>query len=308
VKRAGAAGKKTAKRQRGERRTFAADLVLRLACILALLAAWQTIHYFMVTLPGDAVRGALFPAPAQVGRWLWQGFGFSYFSGAYSTVPGVAPPQNFWQAFARADFPPNILASVWRLIQGYLLSLLIGFPLGLLVARSMIAEKTIGWLALSLQAMPSIGWAPIAILWFGDQSTAPILFVTVAGSLFATILAVSDSIRQVPPSLARAGRTLGATGARLYLGVLLPAALPTILTGLKVGWSFAWRSLLAAELLVSAGGLGQLLQRHKTDQQAAGLLATIFVIILISLGVQSLIFAPIERRLRLLWGLTGVRS
>src|SRR5690606_11396675 len=136
------------------------------------------------------------------------------------------------------------------LLEGYCISLLIGLPLGLMVARWTLAEKTLGWLAIALQAMPSIGWAPLALLWCGDNSVAPILFVTVFGSLFATILAVSASIRQVLPLRARAGRTLGATGPRLYFEVLLPAALPAIVTGLKVGWSFAWRSLLAAELLV----------------------------------------------------------
>lgn len=289
------------------RRVALQDFILRVVFVLLLLAAWQALHYFLVTRAGDVARGDLFPSPLQVGAKLWNGFAFSFLSGSYQPPPGAAMPQNFWQALVQADYPSGALISLRRLIEGYFISLALGFPLGLLLARSPLAEKTLGWLALSLQAMPSIGWAPIAILWFGNQSDAPVLFVTVAGSLFATMLAVSESIRHVPPLLTRAGRTLGASGPRLYFSVLLPAALPAILTGLKVGWSFAWRSLLAAELLVQAGGLGLLLQRDKTLQQAAGLLATVIVIIAISLLVQAVLFAPAERRLRALWGLNAAR-
>ena len=110
------------------------------------------------------------------------------------------------------------------------------------------------------------------------------------------------------PILARAGRTLGATGPRLYFSVLLPAALPGIVSGLKVGWGFAWRSLMAAELIVNSGGLGFLLQRDREFGDADGVLATILVIIVIGLAVQDLIFKPIEKKLQSLWGLTGVRA
>jgi NitT/TauT family transport system permease protein len=108
--------------------------------------------------------------------------------------------------------------------------------------------------------------------------------------------------------MARAGRTLGATGPRLYFSVLLPAALPGIVTGLKIGWSFAWRSLMAAELIVPGGGLGFLLQRDREMGDPEGVLATIVVIIVIGLAVQALVFAPFERRLQALWGLTGTRA
>jgi NitT/TauT family transport system permease protein len=283
------------------------DFVLRAVFIVLLLALWQALHYFLVTRTSDTARGDLFPSLAQVGEKLWNGFALSFLTGNYQPPPGAPMPDNFWQALLQADYPTGALISLRRLIQGYFIALAIGFPCGLILARSSLAEKTLGWLALSLQAMPSIGWAPIAILWFGTQSDAPVLFVTVAGSLFATMLAVSESIRHVPPLLARAGRTLGASGPRLYFSVLLPAALPAILTGLKVGWSFAWRSLLAAELLVTAGGLGLLLQRDKTLQQAAGLLATVLVIIAISLLVQAILFAPAERRLHAIWGLNAAR-
>jgi NitT/TauT family transport system permease protein len=284
------------------------DGALRVAFVVLLLAFWQATHLLLVARVGGAGEAKLFPAPLEVGAQLWNGFALTFLTGQYQPPPGAAMPTNFWAALCQADYPSGALISLRRLIEGYFIALALGFPLGFLLARSSLAQKTLGWLALSLQAMPSIGWAPLAILWFGAQSDAPVLFVTVAGSLFATMIAVSESMRQVPPLLSQAGRTLGASGSRLYFSVLLPAALPAILTGLKVGWSFAWRSLLAAELLVSAGGLGLLLQRDKNLKHAAGLFATILVIIAISLAVQALLFAPAERRLRILWGLSRARA
>lgn len=292
-----------------QRRAFWSDLALRLAFVALLLVGWQVVHYLLVVKTHNVSKGALFPSPAEVGGWLLDGFGLSYWTGHFQPPPGYSMPHSFWEALRQADYPAAIVASIVRLLEGYAIATVIGFPLGLLVARSSLMEKTVGWMSVSFQSLPSICWIPLALLWFGRLSiTAPILFVTVMGSLFATIVTVADGIRNVPPLLARAGRTLGATGPRLYFSVLLPAALPGIVTGLKVGWSFAWRSLMAAELIVNSGGLGFLLQRDRENGDANGVLATIFVIIVIGLIVQDLLFAPIQRRLQTLWGLTGVRS
>lgn len=282
------------------------DVALRAGFLLLLLALWQGAHWWLVTRTG-AWNGVLFPAPRQVAEWIWDGFGLSYFTGSYQPPPGETMPRNFWEALRQVDYPRAIGLSIFRLLEGYLIATAIGFPLGLAVARFALIEKTVGWLSLSLQSLPSICWIPLALLWLGRFGEGPILFVTIMGSLFATVVAVADGIRQVPPLLSRAGRTLGATGPRLYFSVLLPAALPGIVTGLKIGWSFAWRSLMAAELIVNSGGLGFLLQRDREYQDPEGVLATILVIIVIGLGVQSLVFTPVERRLRALWGLSEAR-
>ncbi|MDF2441739.1 MAG: sulfonate transport system permease protein [Abditibacteriota bacterium] len=299
--------KKVIAEKAAARRAFWSDVAIRAAFVAFLVLLWHTAHYVLVTRT-QSWSGALFPAPSQVGRWLWDGFGLSYFTGNYDKVPGHELPQSFLEAIMQKDYVRSIGASIYRLVWGYAIAVVIGFPLGLLVARFSLAEKTIGWLSLSLQSLPSICWIPLALLWFGRFGAAPILFVTVMGALFATVVSVADGIRNVPPLLARAGRTLGADGVRLYSSVLLPAALPGIVTGLKIGWSFAWRSLMAAELIVNAGGLGFLLQRDREFGDAEGVLATILVIIVIGLGVQALVFAPTERRLQNLWGLSGVRS
>jgi len=259
---------------------FWQTMAVRLVFLALLIALWQLV-FVSISHNADPAMAALFPSPLQVWESLIKGFRTS---GEHS-------------------YPHAIVVSLWRLVRGYLIAIAIGFPVGLAVARWKLAKQTIGWIALSLQAMPSIGWAPLAILWFGVNSDAPVLFVTVAGSLFATILAVSDGLAQVPPLLIRAGRTLGAKGPRLYFSVLMPAALPMIVNGLKVGWSFAWRSVLGGELLVTAGGLGRILQQDKIASAAAGLFATIIVIIAISLAVQTIVFSPLERHLRTIWGL-----
>lgn len=294
------------KSRRQSRRSFWRDFALRVVFILLLIGIWQAIHYFTVTLPDDRSRGALFPAPSQVGKALWQGFGFAYLTGTYTPPPGESMPQSLGEALKQSRYPYSIWLSIWRLLQGYFIATIIGFPLGLLIARSQLMEKTLGWLSVSIQSLPSICWVPLAILWFSKYGdTAPILFVTIMGSLFATVVTVADGLRNVPPLFARAGRTLGASGPRLYFSVLLPAALPGIVSGLKVGWGFAWRSLMAAELIVNIGGLGFLLQRDREFGDADGVLATILVIIVIGVIVQDLIFKPAEKRLQTLWGLTG---
>lgn len=289
------------------RRTRLGDMAIRAIFVLFLLGLWQLLHFLLVVRSG-AWSPALFRSPSEVGMWLWNGFGLSYLRGEYEPPPGEKMPMSFWEALRQSPYPTAVALSIGRLLEGYAIAVAIGFPLGLLVARFALMEKTVGWLAVSLQSLPSICWIPLAQLWLGRFGAAPILFVTVMGALFATIVSVADGINQVPPLMARAGRTLGATGKRLYFSILLPAALPNIVSGLKIGWSFAWRSLMAGELIVNSGGLGFLLQNDRDQGDMEGVLATIIVIIVIGLGVQELVFAPLQRRLNTMWGLTGTRS
>jgi NitT/TauT family transport system permease protein len=308
----GASPHKNEKRdeQAALRRARRADMAIRVAFVLFLLALWHSVHYVLVTRT-QSWSGALFPSPRQVFDWVWDGFGLSYLPGDgvdYVRVPGREAPTSLMDAIRQKPYVNAIGSSLGRLLVGYAIAVSIGFPLGLLVARFSLAEKTIGWMATSLQSLPSICWIPLALLWLGRFGIWPILLVTVLGALFATIISVADGIRNVPPLLARAGRTLGANGVRLYFSVLLPAALPGIVSGLKIGWAFAWRSLMAAELIVNEGGLGYLLELDRDNGDAEGVVSTILVIIVIGLGVQSLVFTPIEKRLQALWGLSGVRE
>jgi NitT/TauT family transport system permease protein len=192
--------------------------------------------------------------------------------------------------------------SLARLAQGYAISALLGVPLGVAMARTEWLRAALRPIVLGLQALPSICWLPLAILWFGLSEHA-ILFVVVMGSLLAIAIAAEDAVSGVDPVLLRAAGTLGIRGARFHLGVLLPAALPGVLTGLKLGWSFAWRALMAGELLFVAGGLGQLLQAGRELLDAAQVMGVMVAIVAIGMTVDRVLFRILELRVRRRWGL-----
>lgn len=192
--------------------------------------------------------------------------------------------------------------SLARLGAGYGCSAVAGVALGVAMARSATVRTLLRPLVLGLQALPSICWLPLALLWFGP-SEAAILFVVVMGSVLAVAISSEDGVSGIDPVLLRAAGTLGIRGLRFHAGVLLPAALPGLLTGLKLGWSFAWRALLAGELLFPAGGLGHLLQAGRAAEDAARMLAVMAVIVASGVAVDQLLFRGLELRVRARWGL-----
>ncbi len=204
--------------------------------------------------------------------------------------------------FSQGSFLMAILVSLQRLAIGYGISLVIGIILGLLIGRIRLVEETAGSLVLGLQALPSVCWLPLAILWLGLSEQA-IIFVVVMGALFSITLGVSAGVKNTLPIYLKAARNLGAHGLALYTQVILPAALPTILSGLKQGWTFAWRSLMAGELLYFTLSLGNLLETARDLNDASQVVAVMLVIIVLGITIDGLIFAPIERRLRERWGL-----
>ncbi|HWV39968.1 MAG TPA: ABC transporter permease [Vulgatibacter sp.] len=196
---------------------------------------------------------------------------------------------------------PGIGRSLARLGIGYGISLLIGVPLGLLIGRNRWADEILGTPVLGLQALPSITWLPVALLWFGLSQTA-ILFVVVVGSVLAIAVASESGVRNLDPLWVRAALTLGSRGWRLYWTVLLPGSLPAVLAGAKLGWTFAWRSLMAAELLFVSGGLGQLLQTGRELNDVPQIFAVMAVITMIGFGTEKLLFGPAERAVRRRFG------
>ncbi len=189
-----------------------------------------------------------------------------------------------------------------RLVQGYAIAAAAGVPLGIAMARSGVVKAALRPLVLGMQALPSICWLPLAMLWFGLSETA-IVFVVVMGSLLAIAIATEDGVAGIDPVLLRAAGTLGIRGTRFHAGVLLPAALPGILTGLKLGWSFAWRALMAGELLFVAGGLGQLLQAGRELLDASQVMAVMVAIVAIGVAVDQVVFRVLELRVRRRFGL-----
>lgn len=245
--------------------------IRRLIFYILLLAVWQAI----------AISGVwpdyLFPGPLGVLNSLVSGF------------------QNglFLQA---------TLVSLQRLVTGYAISTLVGLTLGLLIGRFRIVEETIGSLVLGLQALPSVCWIPLALLWFGLTEQA-MIFVVVMGAVFSITLGVNAGVKNTPPIYLKAARNLGSSGLGLTRQVILPAAMPAIVNGMKQGWTFAWRSLMAAELLYTTLSLGNLLETGRDLLDAGQVMAVMVVIIIIGVTIDGLIFGPVERRLRERWGL-----
>ena len=200
---------------------------------------------------------------------------------------------------------PAVLTSAQRVGAGFALAL--GTLIGLLLARVRVLDDTLGSAVVGLQSLPSICWFPLALLWFGLNERA-VLFVVVMGALFAVILAVRASVRGLPPLTLRAARMLGAgSGARLWWHVLLPAILPGYLSGMRQGWAFAWRSLMAAELLSQSlrTGVGHLLANGRDLNDMAMVLGMIGIILALGLLVDRLLFFPLERVIARRWGVEG---
>jgi NitT/TauT family transport system permease protein len=220
--------------------------------------------------------------------------------------PYVFPsPQNVWQSlqagFADHSFWIAIAVSMKRMVLGYGLSVVLGMILGLGVASNKFLEETMGGLLVSLQSLPSICWLPLAVLWFGLTEKA-ILFVVVMGSLLSVTIAMETGRQQMPRIYAMAGRNLGARGFRLFWYVLLPASLPYIVSGLKQGWAFAWRSLISGEMIFVSLGLGQLLMMGRNLNDMSQVIAVMILIVAIGYVVDGLVFKAIERQLQHRWG------
>jgi len=209
--------------------------------------------------------------------------------------------QTLAQGFSDSTFIFGILASLRRILLGYAISLVAGVLLGLGISRSKFVAETMGSLILGLQTLPSICWLPLALLWFGLNESA-IIFVVVMGALMSITTATVSGIKNAPPLLIKAGQNMGATGPRLLFEVVVPAALPSIITGMKQGWSFAWRSLMAGELLYGSVGLGNLLTIGRELNDMSQVLAVMSVIIFTGLCADYLVFARLERGMRRRWG------
>ncbi|MFJ9606601.1 ABC transporter permease [Kitasatospora sp. NPDC101176] len=230
---------------------------------------------------------------------LWQ---LAY--GLHLTTPDKLPsPADVWHSLTdlwdRGTLFSIIWTSVWRGVSGFLTAVLIGTPIGLLVAQVRPLRAAVGPVLSGLQSLPSVAWVPAAVIWLGINNAA-MYAVILLGAVPSITNGLIAGVDQVPPLLLRAGRTLGATGARGARHVLLPAALPGYLAGLKQGWAFSWRSLMAAELIASSPdlglGLGRYLENQREFSDMAGVLLGIVLILVVGVAIDLLVFTPLERR------------
>ncbi|MEU8708755.1 ABC transporter permease [Streptomyces sp. NPDC048565] len=215
----------------------------------------------------------------------------------------LPPPSAVWDSltdmWAKGTLLEVIWTSVSRGLLGFVMAVVIGTPLGLLVARVKLVRAAIGPILSGLQSLPSVAWVAPAIIWLGlDDKT--MYAVILLGAVPSVANGLVSGVDQVPPLFLRAGRTIGATGLRGTIHIVLPAALPGYLAGLKQGWAFSWRSLMAAEIIASSPdlglGLGQLLENGRNNFDMPGIFLAILLILFVGIAIDLLIFSPLERR------------
>ncbi|MFI2372642.1 ABC transporter permease [Streptomyces sp. NPDC018833] len=238
-----------------------------LAAVALVLVAWQLLVWAEVT------EDYKLPAPSTV----WDNLSEMWLQGTLFEV---------------------IWTSVSRGLLGFLLALAIGTPLGLLVARVKFVRAAIGPILSGLQSLPSVAWVPPAVIWLGLNDSM-MFAVILLGAVPSIANGLLSGVDQVPPLFLRAGRTLGATGLKGTWHIVLPAALPGYVAGLKQGWAFSWRSLMAAEIIASSPdlglGLGQLLENGRNNADMAGVFFAIILILIVGIAIDLLIFSPLER-------------
>ncbi|MFG2121229.1 ABC transporter permease [Streptomyces sp. NPDC048710] len=204
----------------------------------------------------------------------------------------------FQDAWLKGELLGYIWTSVSRGLLGFAFALLIGTPLGLLVARVKFVRAAIGPILSGLQSLPSVAWVPPAVIWLGLNNSM-MYAVILLGAVPSIANGLVSGVDQVPPLFLRAGRTMGATGVKGIWHVTLPAALPGYVAGLKQGWAFSWRSLMAAEIIASfpdlGVGLGQLLENARTASDMAMVFEAILLILFVGIAIDLLIFSPLER-------------
>ncbi|GHB89649.1 MULTISPECIES: ABC transporter permease [Streptomyces] len=249
------------------RRTFVEKIFPPIVAVALVLVVWQVLVWAKVT---DSYK---LPAPSAV-----------------------------WDEVSEAWVQGTLLEYIWtsvsRGLLGFLMALVIGTPLGLLVARVKFVRAAIGPILSGLQSLPSVAWVPPAVLWLGLNDSM-MYAVILLGAVPSIANGLVSGVDQVPPLYLRAGRTLGATGLRGTWHIVIPAALPGYLAGLKQGWAFSWRSLMAAEIIASSPdlgiGLGQLLENGRTANSMSMVFLAILLILIVGIAIDLLIFSPLER-------------
>ena len=194
--------------------------------------------------------------------------------------------------------------SLSRLVVGFLTSIALGGLLGVLMWRIRSLDEFLGPLFLGLQTLPSVCWVPLAILMIGLNESG-VLFVVVMGSFFAIAIALRDGLRTIPPIYQRAGAMLGTRGWQMYGYVLLPASLPALASSLRQGFSFAWRSLMGAELIfaVQRHGLGFVLDVGRNQSDVAIVIMAMIIMVIIGIAADRLFFGRLERSIHRRFGL-----
>lgn len=212
----------------------------------------------------------------------------------------------FWDGMVSGELPAKVGVSLVVLLKGYVLGIVLAFGLTSLAVSTQFGRDLLGTLTSMFNPLPAIALLPLALLWFGLGDNS-LIFVLVHSVLWALALNTYAGFLGVSETLRMAGRNYGLRGLRLVLHILVPAALPSILSGLKIGWAFAWRTLIAAELVFGAssgkGGLGWYIFQNRNELYTDKVFAGLAVVILIGLLVEGLVFNTLERLTVRRWGM-----
>jgi NitT/TauT family transport system permease protein len=258
----------TENRRASLRQTVVGKILPPVTAAVVVLVLWQAL--ITLNVVDDPAK---LPSPAAVGR-------------------------EFKDAWLGGTLLGFIWTSVSRGLLGFLFALAIGTPLGLLVARVKFVRAAVGPVLSGLQSLPSVAWVPPAVIWLGLNNSM-MYAVILLGAVPSIANGLVSGIDQVPPLFLRAGRTMGATGARGAWHIVLPAALPGYLAGLKQGWAFSWRSLMAAEIIASSPdlgiGLGALLENGRNASSMPMVFEAIILILFVGIAIDLLLFSPLER-------------
>ncbi len=275
-----------------------------LAGLEAGLDALDAVRVRRTPLRETLVRKVLPPVTAvALVLVVWQVLVWAEVAPDYKLPAPSAVAEEVRAAWLQGTLLDYVWTSVSRGLLGFLLALAIGTPLGLLVARIGFVRAALGPILSGLQSLPSVAWVPPAVIWLGlnDSMMYAVILLGAVPSIANGLVAGID---QIPPLYLRAGRTLGATGVRGARYIVMPAALPGYLAGLKQGWAFSWRSLMAAEIIASSPdlgiGLGQLLENGRNNSSMSQVFLAIFLILIVGIAVDLLVFSPLER-----WVLRG---
>jgi NitT/TauT family transport system permease protein len=238
---------------------------------------------------------------------IWQALWAAAFWPEFKLPAPAAVWGQIWQLVTSGDIVELFWVSVHRAVIGFAISLLIAVPLGLAIANVRVVRRGIGPLVSGLQSLPSVAWVPAAILWFGLNDRA-IYWVVLLGAVPSIANGLVSGLDQVPPILPRVGKALGAGRFGGIRYILLPAALPGFVGGLKQGWAFSWRSLMAAELIATSPelgeGLGQVLHNGMSLSDISMVFAGIVLIFAVGVGIELLVFRPLENSVLRARGLT----
>ncbi|GLZ39624.1 ABC transporter permease [Actinokineospora sp. NBRC 105648] len=239
---------------------------------------------------------------------IWQVLWSAAIWPEYQLPAPLTVGEQIWKITQTGQVWEFLWVSVHRAVIGFLVSVAVATPLGLLLAKVPLVRAAIGPLISGLQSLPSVAWVPAAVLWFGLTDGA-IYTVVLLGAVPSIANGLVSGIDQIPPILPRVGKVLGAGRLDSARYILLPAALPGYLSGLKQGWAFSWRSLMAAELIATSPqlgfGLGQYLHNAMSLSDMSMVMAGILLIFLVGVGIELLVFRPMESAVLRARGLSG---